>query len=184
MSMWGGLLRKLTFHQRPFLNLLTEKLIAQIISPSLIDPKVDVHRETIHFWLLEIYTSPEWSSARKKGKINAEDLLVICLENPNLWTDSIACPLANQPVCRKLSQIYKDRITIPVIMTMQAAPHDSLASKITKEKLTALLAYQQVWLEELEISRRGDNDAGSPKQSVGGWQKWVGGWTAKPFGMV
>lgn len=184
MSMWGGLLRDLTFHQRPFLNLLTEKLIAQIISPSLIDPTVDVHRETIHFWLLEIYTGPEWSSARRRGKINAKDLLIICLENPNLWTDSIAFALANQPVCRKLGQIYKDRVTIPVIMTMQATPHESQALKITKEKLADLLAYQQVWLEELEISRRGDDDAGSPKQAAGGWQKRFGVWTAKPFGTV
>lgn len=182
--MWGGLLKDLTFHQRPFLNLLTQKLIDQIILPSLIDAQVDAYRETIHFWLLEIYTSPGWSSARRRGKINANDLLIICLENPNLWTDSIASALANQPICKKLGQIYKDRIKTPVMMTAQAAPHDSQASKISEEKLADLLAYQRVWLEELEISRTGENDAGRPKPAAGGWQKWSGVWTAKPFGTV
>ena len=184
ISMWSTILKHLTFHQRPFLNLLTQKLIAQIISPSMIDPKVDAHRETVHFWLLEIYAGREWSSARKRGKINANDLLIICLENPNLWTYSTAFALINQPVCRKLGQVYKDRITAPVTMTAQAAPDDSQAPKISEEKLADLLAYQKVWLAELEISRREEKGAGSPKIGAGGWQKWAGDWTAKPFGTI
>lgn len=184
ISMWNGLLKHLTFHQQLFLNLLTQKLITQIISLSLIDPKVDIDRETVHFWLLEIYTSREWTSARKRGKINANDLLTICLENPNLWTDSVASALINQPVCRKLGQIYKDRITASVTITAQATPHDSQAPKISEEKLADLLAYQQVWLEELEISRKEEKGAGSPNLAAGGWQKWSGEWIAKPFGTI
>lgn len=184
ISLWSSLLKDLTFHRREFLNLLTQKLFAQIILPSRINPKVDVRRESIHFWLLEIYTSREWSSARKRGKINANDLLIICLENPNLWTDSIAFALVNQPVCRKLSTIHRDRITAPVTKTVQAASHESQAPQISEEKLADLLAYQQVWLEELGILRKEENGAESPKLAAGGWQKWSGEWTAKPFGTI
>ena len=183
-SLWEPLLKQLTYHQKPFLNLLTQMLINQIISPSLTEPEVDVHREAVHFWLLQIYTSQEWSSARKRGKINADDLLSICLQNPNFWTNPIACAIVNEPGGSRLGTIYEDRIDAPAMVTAQAAPHDSPTPKIPEGNLADLLAYQEVWLQAVEDSQKENIDPNIPTLPVGGWQKWVGEWTPKPFGTV
>lgn len=184
ISVWGSLLRQLTFHQRSFLNILSQKLITQITSPSLIEPEVDTHREAVHFWLLEIYLSRDWSSARKRGKINAEDLLLSCLQNPNLWTGKITFAIINQPSSRRLNTIYEDRIAAPLRMTARATSQSPQPSKISDKDLADLLAYQQVWLEEAEKPGQQEGGSGSPKLAAGGWRKCTGEWTAKPFGTV
>lgn len=182
--LWGGLLKQLAFHQGPFLNLLVQGLIAHIISPSLIDPKVDDRRETVTFWLLEIHISQEWSFARKRGKTNADDLLFICLQNPNAWTNRLASALANQPGRRRLNEIYGDRIAVAIATTAQVPPDDSEPPRAPEGHLADLLAYQRIWLETAGGLREEENGARSFTLPAGGWGKWGGEWTGKPFGTL
>ena len=181
-SLWGGLLKQLTFHQKPFLTILVEALTLQITSPSLTEPTIDASREAVTFWLLEIYVSTEWSAARKRGKLIVDTLLSICLQNPNPWTSPLASAIANEPGHRRLKEIYGDRIAVPV--TEPASADNPPIRRISAGDLADLLAYQKVWLETTVGPQESVNGAQNSMLPTGGWAKWVGKWTAKPFGTI
>lgn len=184
ISMWGGLMKQLSFHHKRFLQLLTQKLFAEIIAPSLVEPVLDVRRETVQFWLIEICTSPEWSSTRKRGRIIEMEMMWICIQNPNVWTNAILSALRKWQQQQRLNAILEENINGPVPITAHAAPPDSQTQKVSKEDLAELRAYQEVWLENTENSPEEQNGAGSPARAAGGWSKLAGEWTAKPFGTI
>lgn len=181
-SLWGSLLKQLTCHQGPFLTLLVEALTVQIISPSRTESTIDASREAVTFWLLEIYVSKEWSAARKRGKLSVDALLSTCLQTPNPWTSPLASAITNEPGHRRLKEIYGDRIAASV--TEQATTDNSPIRRIAAGDLADLLAYQKIWLETTMGPGESVNEAQSPMLPTGGWAKWDGKWTAKPFGTI
>lgn len=202
-SMWGILLRQLTYSKGPFLRLLGDALIEPIISPFLTEPKADASREGMTSWLLEIYLGPEWSTARRRAKISVDALLLTCLENPNPWTGSLASALVHEPGHERLKEIYGDRVPAsmiePAAFAMEqatpgakqaalapvlAAPEALPPRRMSGAQLDDLLAYQKVWLETMRKEPEQADGAPSTMQQRGGWAKWGGTWTARPFGMI
>jgi ribosomal biogenesis protein LAS1 len=173
-SSWDGLLKQLTFHQAEFLILLTEALAMRLISPFLMEPKIDTYREAVTSWLIHIYVSKEWSAARKRGKVNPQALLSTCLQNPNTWTSRIASAIVSEPCHKSTKDIFGARVA--ALAMEQAALEASASPRIPAEDLDNVLASYATWLETTDVR--------NPRPHEGGWQKMEGRWTSKPFGTI
>jgi hypothetical protein len=181
-SLWDNLLKQLAFHQGPFLALLTKELVKKIISPSLTEPKLDRFREAATLWLLQICVSKEWSVARKRGKLGVDALLSTCLQNPNHWTNYIATMIVHDADHQRAKEIYGDRIAVAVME--EAAAEDLETRRISAANLEDQPASHRVRLEATGVLGERANDRDNSALSVGGWGKWRGQWTSKPFGMI
>ncbi len=173
-SSWDSLLKQLTFHQAEFLSLLTEALVMRLISPFLMEPKMDTYREAVTSWLVHIFVSKEWSAPRKRGKVNPQALVSTCLQNPNLWTSRIASAIVSEPSHKSTKDIFGARVAALAIE--QAALEASPSPRVPTEDLDDALASYATWLETTDVR--------NPRPRGGGWQKMDGRWTSKPFGTV
>ncbi len=147
--LWDSLLKKLIPHQSHFLSMLTEEMLVQLISPSMLDITIDTFREATTLWLEQIYTTKIWAAAIKRGKVDDSVVMETCLQNQNHWTVRLAVAVIGSSGHKIAREVYGDRVSKAAqdLNTKATVP---IARSISIENLDRLLPSQRKWLESEE----------------------------------
>ena len=96
-STWHDLLQMLSVQQGQFLPMLIDAIVVHITSPSLMDVIIDLYREAIAMWFIQICTVQQWASKTKKLNLDESTILSSCLQNSNYWALQLATAMVDAP---------------------------------------------------------------------------------------
>ena len=96
-QLWDSLLKRITFYQRRFLNLLTDSMTLAVMRPCAADIAKDDYREALAMWLHHIHTEASWQTSRICGLLVADSLLQLCASNPGQWALRLANSIIDDP---------------------------------------------------------------------------------------
>ena len=162
--LWDPIVKKLSAHQRCFLDLLIEQMAIQIISPTPMDVIIDEYREAITLWLERIFVSKVYTPAVKRAKIDYNDIMMTCMYNVNFWTVRLARCIMGAPQHKIVKKIYAERFEYRLSNFEDGKPY----------------LPQEQQEQQDDGTRVVEDDDG---EEEGGWRP-AKHWVPKPFGMV
>ncbi|KAL9609676.1 MAG: hypothetical protein Q9167_005559 [Letrouitia subvulpina] len=149
-TIWDPLLKSLTIYQRLFLTVLVDKMLCFLMLPSTSGMTGETFREALFMWLEHIYVTKAWGNVTNRDRIDANAMVVLCLQNYRHLTARLAMSIIQSPGRARLARLYGEKVA-------NAAEDWAL----TKDN----------------ISERRDGVKDELDLGMGGWQKcqmWVG----------
>lgn len=110
--LWDPLIKKLSAHQRCFLDLLVDQMARQMVLRTNMDVSIDEYREAITLWLERIFVSKGYTAAVKRAKISYGDIMLTCIYNVNCWTVRLARRIMEAPQHEIVKNVYAGRLEV------------------------------------------------------------------------
>lgn len=91
-AIWGNLLRRLSVHQKRFLEILLGRMSYIVAQTSQLALQLDAFREAVSIWILHIFTSDPWTQPRTKDLVSQLRGMIVndCIMDPNCWSTPLA----------------------------------------------------------------------------------------------
>ncbi|KAL8938970.1 MAG: hypothetical protein Q9216_003618 [Gyalolechia sp. 2 TL-2023] len=102
--LWDPLLLRLAESQGQILALLTDHMIAHLVTPRRSDITEDAVQKRVLGWLTQVYTAESWGKAARRAQLDDVAVVSTCLQNPNRWSIGLATAIT---MCSK-SYIARD----------------------------------------------------------------------------
>ncbi|KAF2190262.1 Las1-domain-containing protein [Zopfia rhizophila CBS 207.26] len=211
---WDYLLRKLSYHQWDFLQVLINRMTSFLNAPSGFWITADPVREAMYQWVLHILTSDEWAQPRKKNpqKKLLGNMMAQCFTVPTAWNLKLAEALLKDKITQKDGGIFhrtwyplleaslrstKDRVDVvmndaasppPVVTTFSRVGQQSEETPENSDRTARLQAWQgklqSPTLVPAPTEEGSVSNALTRFSKSNGWQKWQGMWKRQPIGSL
>ncbi|KAL9028970.1 MAG: hypothetical protein Q9196_002730 [Gyalolechia fulgens] len=89
-GLWDQLLLRVAESQGQVLALLTDQMIAHLVTSRKSDGTADADQERVLLWLTRVFTAETWEKAARRATLDDVAVVSRCLQNPNPWSIRLA----------------------------------------------------------------------------------------------